>query len=264
MFMAKKAMLAFNIQNVYHLESLARAAKELNAPVIAQVSAKYISELDERHGLSRLTQQYQKGLVFCHLDHCMDEAVIRRCVDAGFAGVMFDGSSLPVEENIQRTNRVYEYAHQRGVLVEAELGAIKGVEDGVGTDNGRVYSLNELEVFYREAHFDLLALAIGNAHGEYINTSGIKIDLLVEAKGIIGEFPLVLHGGTGMPDQMIHDAIDAGVVKINVSTALKAESIKAIKKYTGSSIFYDEGKYTAACLETFVPFFRTFISKFSI
>lgn len=257
-------MLAFNVQNIYHLDSLEIATRELNTPVIAQVSAKYITQLEERYGLSRLVEKYQTGLIFFHLDHCIDESVIRHCVDAGFAGVMFDGSSLPIAENISRTNEVYAYASERGSLVEAELGAIQGVEDGFGSDDEQVYSFDELGMFYQDAKFDLLALAIGNAHGEYTSTSGIKIELLVDAQGIVGDFPLVLHGGTGMPDEMIFEAINAGVVKINVSTALKAESVKALRQYADGLAFYDEAKYSEVCSEVFVPFFSSFISKFSI
>ncbi|MGJ8648966.1 MAG: class II fructose-bisphosphate aldolase [Opitutaceae bacterium] len=264
MLLAKKAMLAFNIQNIYHLEALESVARELDAPVIAQVSAKYIEDLDDKYGLSRLVQKFQTGFLFFHLDHCMEEEIIRRCIDAGFAGVMFDGSSLPLSENIKKTNRMFEYAQVGGSLLEAELGSIQGVEDGYGSEEECVYSEHELAQFYKNARFDLLALAIGNAHGEYVSTTGVRIELLEEAKRIVGDFPLVLHGGTGLPDEMIHEAIRAGVVKINVSTALKSESMKALNFYQNNFTSYDERKFSEVCIDTFVPFFRSYISKYSI
>jgi fructose/tagatose bisphosphate aldolase len=153
-----KAMMAFNIQNVYHLRAVSEIAQTKRVPIIAQVSAKYIPFFEDIYGLARLVKKFQSEYLFFHLDHCMDETVIHQCIDAGFAGVMFDGSSLPITENICRTNDVYRYASERGALVEAELGAIQGVEDGFGVEDERVYSKEELKLFVKEASFDLLAM----------------------------------------------------------------------------------------------------------
>lgn len=264
MSVAKRAMLAFNIQNVYHLRAVREAAHTRQAPIIAQVSAKYIPFFEELYGLARMVDKYQSEHVFFHLDHCMDETVIHQCVDAGFAGVMFDGSSLPVSENISRTNEVHAYASERGTLVEAELGAIQGVEDGFGVEEEKVYSKEDLRLFMEEASFDLLALAIGNAHGEYTTVSGVRLELLDEANEITQNFPLVLHGGTGLPEAMVQQAISSGVVKVNISTALKIETHKVVQDYIDSMSSYDELKLSEMCVKQIASFCDSLVIKYTL
>lgn len=259
----QKALFAFNIQNIYHLIALDRVARELDAPVIAQVSAKHISSLDENYGLVRLVEKFQRGYVFFHLDHCVDETIISHCVDCGFAGVMFDGSRLPLGENIRRTNEFYRICSRRGTLLEVEVGAIAGVEDGFGDARGGYFSIRELEVFCAEARFDLLAVAIGNAHGEYTTTKSIRIELLRDARQQAGIIPLVLHGGTSLPDEMILQAISFGVAKVNISTGLKIATRQAIDRYAKTVSSHDECLFAEVIVDECASFFRPFISKFT-
>ncbi|GAB3911456.1 class II fructose-bisphosphate aldolase [Mucilaginibacter boryungensis] len=260
----KKALIAFNVQNIYQLNALYFAAKKNDTPVIAQFSAKYIPYFHESFDLFRLIQKYQCDFCYFHLDHCLNPKLIEQCIDAGFASVMFDGSSLPLHENINITNKMYQYAAKHNSMLEAELGAITGIEDGVGIETGNYYSIQELDTFSKSAQFDLLALGIGNAHGVYSSTEGIKIEKLLEAQKVLGLTPLVLHGGTGMPDEMVRQAIEYGVVKINVSTALKIEYNKLLSEYSNKSKTYDEFKFSQFITERLVPFYETYILKFSI
>lgn len=260
----KKALIAFNIQNIYQLNALHAVSQNKQVPVIAQFSSKYIPYFDETFGLKRLVEKYQNDLFFFHLDHCLDEKLIRFCVTAGFASVMYDGSSLPVEQNIINTNAIYEFASKNGSLLEAELGSISGVEDGFGSDMGDYYSITELDKFNAGANFDMLALAIGNAHGIYSSTEEIKVKKLLEARELIGQKLFVLHGGTGMPDEMINEAISYGVIKINVSTALKYEYMKIVNSYCAENKSYDELKFNQYITVKLAPFYESYLLKFSI
>lgn len=258
-----KALVAFNIQSIYQIKALLDAAEAVNEYAIAQFSAKLVTSFHEVYGFPALVRKYQGKHVFFHLDHCSDTALIRQCVDFGFASVMYDGSSLALEENIRNTNSIYEYASAKDCLVEAELGAIGGVEDGFGSEQGSYFSPDELAVFANKARFDLLALAIGNAHGFYQTTEGIRPELLVNAKDIIGPCQFVLHGGTGMPEEMVMEALQAGVVKINVSTDLKRVTQQAIREYGQQHDLYDESKLNATIQAALRPFFMNYILKYT-
>ena len=260
---SKKALMAFNIQNVTHLKILADVASSDKVAVMAQVSQRYIEYLDELVGLQQLVQKYQNEYLTFHLDHCMDMDLIKHCIDSGFASVMYDGSSLPLNENIENTNSIYRFASQRNCLLEAELGPIGGVEDGVGTEVGDFYSPDELVVFAKEAQFDMLALAIGNAHGHYASTQDIKIDLLKQATEATCQHLYVLHGGTDMPDEMIRQAIEYGVVKINVSTALKTETINTMKEFCLQHDEFNESDFFSLMNSSLSKFYRSYTAKFS-
>ena len=260
----KKCIVAFNIQNYYQLHLLAQTAKNVQAPVIVQFSAKYIKLFEDIFGIKNLVKRFQNEFVFFHLDHCMDEEIIRFCIDSGVASVMFDGSHLSLDKNIERTNRTYNKAHHHGCLLEAELGSIAGVEDNVGTEYGAHYSTDDLKSFAAKAQYDLLALAIGNAHGVYTSTDTIRIDLLEDARGSIGDTFFVLHGGTSMPEEMIFKAIHHGVVKLNISTALKLETMNIVRLYAKRHQIYDEIKMEEIYSETLPQFFQSYILKYSI
>jgi fructose-bisphosphate aldolase class II len=261
----KKAMIAFNVQSLFQLNALYQISQSRNVPVIAQFSAKYIPYFDKLYGFDFLVKKFQGDRFFFHLDHCMDEKLIKFCIDKGFASVMFDGSSLPVRENADKTNQIYQYASSKGSLLEAELGAITGVEDGFGSDDpaGGYYSVEELLFFNKNARYDMLALAIGNAHGVYASTEEIKIGKLAEARNLIGPQFFVLHGGTGMPDEMVQEAVDYGVIKINVSTALKIEHFNILREFVDQNKTYDEIKFFSVFNEKITPFFESFILKYT-
>lgn len=261
----KKAMIAFNVQNLFQLEGLSQISKEKRIPVIAQFSAKYISYFEKTYGFDFLISKYQSKFFFFHLDHCLNEKIIRYCIDKGFSSVMFDGSSLPINENIEKTNLIYDYAQQKGTLVEAEIGSINGVEDGFGNEEGSgYYSIDELVRFNGKAHFDMLALAIGNAHGLYETIDSIDVKKIGVARDLIGSKYFVLHGGTGMPEEMIREAIEYGVIKINVSTALKMKQFSILEEFLKKNKIYDEINFFDFFMENIKPFFESFVLKYTI
>ena len=217
---SKRAILAFNIQNILQLEAISRSSKVMNKPVIAQFSSKYIPYFEKMYRIDNLVNKYQRDLLFFHLDHCNDDALIKLCIDKGFASVMYDGSDKNVSINAANTNKYYKYANHK-TLLEVEIGSIGGVEDGFGVDKSNYFEPKELLEFSRIAKFDLLALGIGNVHGKYKSLSAVRLDLLELSNDLIGKRPLVLHGGSGLTKKMIKKSIDLGVVKINISTSLK-------------------------------------------
>ena len=162
------AMLAINIQSIQQLEIVAALSIELTKEVIIQFSAKYIPYFDKLIGITRLLDRYQnQKYLFFHLDHCVDEKSISNCVNWGFDSVMFDGSALSIRNNIKKTKSILLMAHEKGVLIEGEVGIVGGVEDGFGKNGGSVFNLNDALTFYNETQVDMLALGIGNAHGIY-------------------------------------------------------------------------------------------------
>jgi fructose-bisphosphate aldolase class II len=166
-----------------------------------------------------------------HLDHCPDRAVITECIAAGWNSVLFDASKLTYEENMAQTKEVVAQAHQSGVAVEGELEAVKGVEDGVGSeDEGAVIPLDKAVEFIRATGIDSFAPAIGTAHGVYKGTPKInfnRVSEIVAAEPI----PLVVHGGTGLSEETFHELIRRGAPKVNVSTQLKIVLADSYRTY---------------------------------
>lgn len=258
----KKSLLAFNIQNIWQLEALYETSKLLSLPVMAQFSSKYINYFHDHFDFKRLISKYQNNKFFFHLDHSNNSSIIRFCIDCGFASVMYDGSHEPVSVNIDNSNKFYKYADNKALL-EVEIGSIGGIEDGFGTEKLNYFDDSDLVLFAETAKFDLLALGIGNLHGEYNSVAGVKIDLLQHSNQLIGKFPLVLHGGTGLPDDMIFKAIEYGVVKINISTSLKVETAKLLSIFCSTERYYDEIKLSTGIKNGLTEYFIPLISKFT-
>lgn len=230
----KYAVGQFNINNLEWTKAILETAQENNSPVILGVSegaAKYMGGYDTVVGM---VNGLLKGLnvtvpVALHLDHgSYDHAI--KCMDAGFSSVMFDGSHYPIEENIQKTTSIVEIAHARGITVEAEVGSIGGEEDGV-IGNGEIADPNECKTI-ADLGVDLLAAGIGNIHGQYpSNWKGLSFETLDKIQQLTGSMPLVLHGGTGIPVEMIQQAISLGVSKINVNTECQLTFTAATRVY---------------------------------
>ena len=167
--------------------------------------------------------------VALHLDHGTYEGCLK-CIDAGFSSIMFDGSSYPIEENVEKTKELVKICAEKGMSLEAEVGAIGGEEDGVASmgecaDPAECKAIADLGV-------DLLAAGIGNIHGKYPeNWPGLRFDVLESVKEQTKDLPLVLHGGTGIPADMVKKAIDLGVAKINVNTECQIAFTAAVRKY---------------------------------
>ncbi len=230
----KYAVGHFNINNLEWTKAILLTAQELNSPVILGVSegaGKYMC------GFKTVTAMVdamvdELGItvpVALHLDHGSYEGALK-CIEAGFSSVMFDGSHYGIEENIEKTKEIIALAHSKGISVEAEVGAIGGEEDGV-IGGGEVADPNECKMI-ADLGVDMLAAGIGNIHGKYpANWKGLRFDVLANIQELTGEMPLVLHGGTGIPADMIKEAICLGVYKINVNTECQLAFADATRKY---------------------------------
>lgn len=216
---------AYNMIDHNSARSIVDGATELQAPVIVQVSVKTVKHWGHRPVATfvRLLAEDAPVPVALHLDHCADIEVIRRCIDAGWTSVMFDGSKLPFRENLARSQEVYRLAEAAGVGLEAEIGAIGGVEDDkvVGDDDAMLADLDEcVEFCAAMPNLAVFAPAIGTAHGFYKGQPRIAYDLLRRITAAI-PVPIALHGGTGLSDETFHRCIGLGCGKVNISTMHK-------------------------------------------
>ena len=252
------AVGAFNVNNMEIIQGIVEAAQQENAPLILQVSAgarkyakpAYLTKLVEAAILDT-------GVDIClHLDHGEDFDICKKCVDDGFTSVMIDGSKHPFEENIRITKEVVEYAHAHGVVVEAELGKLAGVEDAVNVSaRDATFTVpEEAAEFVQKTGVDSLAVAIGTSHGAYKFKGDpyLDFDRLREINNLIPDTPLVLHGAStvlpefvakcneyggdipgaqGVPEEMIREAAKYGVCKVNIDTDLRLAMTAEIRKY---------------------------------
>lgn len=260
----KRALVAFNIQTISQLASLRNVVVKEHLPAIAQFSEKYISYFENITELKNIVQKYKTDQLYFHLDHSQNDEIIKHCVNSGFDSVMFDGSSLEITVNSERSNRLYDYASQYGCLLEVELGVVGGVEDGIGSDSNHYVNLQELQYFAGNTRYDLLALGIGNAHGVYSSLESINLGLFDDAKKFLpADTKFVLHGSTGMPVSMITSAIDKGVVKINVSTALKIKTKQSIEMFVKENELFDEIKLQKKLTGDLESFFHSYLTLYT-
>ena len=224
----------FNINNLEWTKAILLTAQECNSPVILGVSegaGKYMCGYKTVVGMvnGMIDELGITVPVALHLDHGSYEGA-KACIEAGFSSVMFDGSHYPIEENIAKTKELVEYCDKLGLSLEAEVGAIGGEEDGV-VGNGEVADPNECKMI-ADLGVTMLAAGIGNIHGKYPeNWAGLSFDTLAEIQKLTGAMPLVLHGGTGIPAEMIQKAISLGVSKINVNTECQLAFAAATREY---------------------------------
>jgi fructose-bisphosphate aldolase class II len=252
------AVGAFNVNNMEIVQGIVDAAKEENAPLILQVSAgarKYA----KHNYLIHLVQAALEDtdLPIClHLDHGADFDICKACVDGGFTSVMIDGSKLPFEDNIEVTKRVVDYAHNKGVVVEAELGKLAGVEDAVkvNTKDATYTDPDQAVEFVERTGVDSLAIAVGTSHGAYKFKGKPELDFprIEKISNMLPGFPLVLHGAStvipefveecnkyggklqgaqGCPEDMLRKAGTMGICKINIDTDLRLAMTASIRKY---------------------------------
>ena len=224
----------FNINNLEWTKAILLTAQECNSPVILGVSegaGKYMGGYDVVMGMVNglIKDQNITVPVAVHLDHGSYDHCYK-CMEAGFPSVMFDGSKYSIEENIEKTKEIVAAAHAKGISVEAEVGSIGGEEDGV-VGMGECADPKECKAI-ADLGVDFLAAGIGNIHGKYpANWKGLQFDVLDSVQQLTGDMPLVLHGGTGIPDEMIKKAITLGVAKINVNTECQLVFAEATRKY---------------------------------
>ncbi|SHH47706.1 fructose-bisphosphate aldolase, class II [Sporobacter termitidis DSM 10068] len=254
------AIGAFNVNNMEIIQGITEAAKEVNAPLILQVSAgarKYAKHVY----LMKLIEaaEADTGLPICiHLDHGENFDVCKSCIDGGFTSVMIDGSKHSFEENIRLTSEVVKYAHDRGVVVEGELGKLAGIEDDVNVseEDSSFTRPDEVEEFVSKTGVDSLAIAIGTSHGAYKFKPGqkprLRFDILEEVSRRLPGFPIVLHGASsvipelvriinenggampdaiGIPEDMLRQAARSAVCKINIDSDLRLAMTAGIRQY---------------------------------
>ena len=230
----KYAVGQFNINNLEWTKAILQTAEELKSPVILGVSegaGKYMCGYKTVVGMvnGMLEEMNITVPVALHLDHGSYEGA-KKCIEAGFSSIMFDGSHYPIEENIEKTKELVETCNKLGLSLEAEVGAIGGEEDGV-IGGGEVADPKECKMI-ADLGVTMLAAGIGNIHGKYpANWTGLRFDTLAEIQDLTGTMPLVLHGGTGIPADMIKKAISLGVSKINVNTECQLAFAAATRKY---------------------------------
>ena len=228
------AVAQININNLEWTKLVLQVSEELKSPVILGVSegaAKYMGGFRTVMAMVRELHDHFNITVpvAVHLDHGTYEGA-KAALAAGFTSIMFDGSSLPFDENLAKTKEIVELCHSKGVSVEAEVGSIGGEEDGV-VGTGELADLEESRQIAATG-VDFLAAGIGNIHGPYPeNWKGLDFDVLRDIQRVTGGIPLVLHGGTGIPGDMIQEAISLGVSKINVNTELQLAFAAATRKY---------------------------------
>jgi len=251
------AVGAFNVNNMEIIQGIVDAAKQENAPLILQVSAgarKYANPIYLRKLVEAAIEDTGLDIVL-HLDHGEDFEICKSCVDGGFSSVMIDGSKLPFEENIALTKRVVEYAHDKGIVVEAELGKLAGVEDAVkvNTKDATYTDPDEAAEFVHRTGVDSLAIAIGTSHGAYKfkGDPSLDFDRLETISKLLPNFPLVLHGSSsvpkefvdlcnkyggkipgasGVPEEMLLKASKMAVCKINIDTDLRLAMTACIRR----------------------------------
>ena len=230
----KYAVGQFNINNLEWTKSIVLTAQELNSPVILGVSegaGKYMTGFKTVAAMvSAMIDELNITVpVALHLDHGTYEGCYK-CIKAGFSSIMFDGSHYPIEENIEKTKELVKIAHAMGLSLEAEVGSIGGEEDGV-VGMGECADPKECKAI-ADLGIDFLAAGIGNIHGKYpANWQGLNFEVLENVKKEVGDMPLVLHGGTGIPADMIKKAISLGVAKINVNTECQLSFAAATREY---------------------------------
>lgn len=252
------AIGAFNVNNMEIVQGIVRASQKLNSPVILQASAgarKYAGPIYLRKLVEAAIEE--SGIpIALHLDHGDSFEACKECIDAGFSSVMIDGSHLPYEENIALTKKVVEYAHDKGVVVEAELGRLAGIEDevNVSSDDASFTDPEQAVDFVTRTGVDSLAIAIGTSHGAYKfkGTPRLDFERLEKISNLLPNFPLVLHGASsvyahlvdecnkygghipgaqGVPDEMLFKAATMGVCKINVDTDIRLAVTATLRKF---------------------------------
>ena len=224
----------FNINNLEWTKAILLTAEECKSPVILGVSegaGKYMTGYKTVVGMvnGMLEELNITVPVALHLDHGSYEGA-KKCIEAGFSSIMFDGSHLPFEENVEKTKELVAICNEKGMSIEAEVGSIGGEEDGV-VGMGEYADPKECKAI-ADLGVTMLAAGIGNIHGKYPeNWTGLQFDVLDDIQKLTGEMPLVLHGGTGIPEDMIKKAISLGVSKINVNTECQLSFAEATRKY---------------------------------
>lgn len=230
---ARYGVAAFNVVNDTTMEAVLAGAAELKSPLIVQVSVKTVKVWGAQFIQLMFAEMAKKVPIpaTLHLDHCPDVRVIEECLEAGWNSVLFDGSGLGYDDCLVQTQKVVTLAHKYGAAVEGEIEPVKGVEDGVGADvEVTVFSVDNAVEFIRATGIDSFAPAIGTAHGIYKAKPKINFDRVAELVATAG-IAMVIHGGTGLSEEVFHKLIARGAVKVNISTELKVTFADSLREH---------------------------------
>ncbi len=232
------AVGAFNANNMEIIQAIVEAAEKENSPVIMQASQGAIkyAGLEFITGMVKIAARASKVPIALHLDHGTDFDQVVKCIRSGFSSVMYDGSKLPLIENIAITNKVLEIARPIGVSVEAELGKIGGTEDDVHVSAREALYTDpeEARFFVEQTGIEILAIAIGTAHGQYAGDPKLDFDRLKKIKELV-KIPIVLHGSSGVSDESVKRAISLGVCKVNIDTNIREAFVWEMRKRMAES-----------------------------
>ncbi|MBQ7836188.1 MAG: class II fructose-1,6-bisphosphate aldolase [Clostridia bacterium] len=237
------AVPAFNAENLEMVQAIIEAAEEARSPVMIQTTPSTVKYITLRQAVAMVKADAEAATVpvSLHLDHCESYEAVAAAIDAGYSSVMIDASKLPYEENIAVTQKVVAKARPLGITVESELGTVGGKEDGHSADIAYTDPDEALDFFTRTG-IDIFAIAIGTAHGFYKGEPKLNFELLAKIKDMI-DCPLVLHGGSGIPDEMIKRTIELGINKVNYATELRAAATKAVREALVDQSIIDPKKY---------------------
>jgi fructose/tagatose bisphosphate aldolase len=257
----KKSLIAFNIQELSQLESLAEACEILKKEAICQFSERFFLIFEKFYDLEKIINHYHQRNLFFFLDHCSNIEIIKKCSTYDFDGIMFDGSSLELKKNIKLTNRVFEYLNKKNILLEAEIGPVFGQEDG---SNFKFKKLKKEYVskFVRESEFDLLAIGAGNTHG-FVKDLKIDFNLYKLATEINKNINLVFHGASGVNTQILRKAQKMNVVKINYSSSLKKEMVRLNILFFKKNKSFDKISLDNFIKNNLLKFFSDILTKLS-
>lgn len=224
------ALGAFNVENAEMMLAVINAAEELKAPVILQTTSSTLNYLPPAMFSSMAQSLAQKaGIpIVLHLDHGNSFDLVKTCIASGYTSVMIDGSALPYEENVAMTKQICQYAADHGVSVEAELGIVGGKEDYTVAEGGQYTDPHQAADFVRRTGVDSLAIAIGTAHGFYKTAPVLDLARITLTYQVM-DTPLVLHGGSGIPDDLVGQAVALGMTKVNFATELRDAYTKAVR-----------------------------------
>lgn len=249
------ALGAFNFSNLESLQAIVSSCKNLNSPAIISVSESALNYMGEDYLMALANvAKHRHNPLFLHLDHGKSLEICKKAVDLGFDSVMIDGSSLSFEDNISSTRQVVNYAHKKGVLVEGELGQLKGIEDNISSENHNYTDSKQAKIFVQETGVDLLAIAIGTSHGayKYNGNQTLRFDILSSIEKELPSFPLVLHGAStvdqnlikqinenggniqsasGIPIDLLRECVkNHNIVKINTDTDLRLAMTSEVRE----------------------------------
>lgn len=246
-------LFAFNIWDINSARAVIDAAVDMDRNVILQTSANIYEKILPRQ-LREFVTSYTEDLTInaiLHLDHCGNEKIIIDAIHNGWDMVMIDASAKGIDENMLVTNRVAQYAHERGVLVEAEIGQVRGVEDNISVENDKIADRKEIAKFLKHTDIDYIAVAFGNAHGLYKGTPRLHYEL-IEYTGMVSSKPFVVHGGSGLDDNTLKELLSfENVKKINISTDVKLAYKQGIENAIKDNMFERQG-FQAVMIEQYI------------